>query len=416
MRICIHRGSKEIGGSCVELTSQGKRLLIDFGLPLDADQDSKQYLPDISGLDGTDPSLLGILISHPHQDHFGLLDQIAPALPLGMGAAARRILTAAGPFMPTPYIPPQGGWDFESEKAIQIGPFTITPYLVDHSAYDSYALLIEADRKRVFYSGDFRAHGRKGFLFEKMLRKPPENIDALLLEGTCIGRIKNEAAFPTEKEIEAEFEKAFLDTQGLALVQCSAQNIDRIVSVFRACKKTGRTLIIDLYAAAVLKATGNANIPQSEWEGVALFLPQSQRVKVKKNGWFDLLKEHSTHRIYMETIRQHPEKYTLLFRSLHCGDLEKDGDLKEASYLYSQWEGYWESDSFVDVQNFLKKNGIPKQSIHTSGHAGPADLKKLVAASAPRKVIPIHSFMPEHYPELFPNVEFHNDGECWNII
>ena len=37
MRACIHRGSKQIGGSCVEVISSGKRMLIDFGLPLDAD-------------------------------------------------------------------------------------------------------------------------------------------------------------------------------------------------------------------------------------------------------------------------------------------------------------------------------------------------------------------------------------------
>jgi len=55
-------------------------------------------LPEISGLDGNDPSLLGILIPHPHLDHFGLLTHISPMIPVGMGPAARRILTAAAPF------------------------------------------------------------------------------------------------------------------------------------------------------------------------------------------------------------------------------------------------------------------------------------------------------------------------------
>jgi len=36
-----------------------------------------------------------------------------------------------------------------------------------------------------------------------------------------------------------------------------------------------------------------------------------------------------------------------------------------------------------------------------------------VAALAPGKVVPIHSFMPERYPELFANVEAHPDGEWW---
>jgi ribonuclease J len=103
MRVCIHRGSKQIGGSCVEVESLGQRLLIDLGLPLDAENNSIQYLPDHVGLDGSDPSLLGILISHPHLDHFGLLAHISPKIPIGMGPAARRILTAAAPFLPAPY-------------------------------------------------------------------------------------------------------------------------------------------------------------------------------------------------------------------------------------------------------------------------------------------------------------------------
>ena len=65
MRVCIHRGSKQIGGSCVEVESVGERFLIDLGLPLDAEKNTIQYLPDIAGLDGNDSSLLGILISHP---------------------------------------------------------------------------------------------------------------------------------------------------------------------------------------------------------------------------------------------------------------------------------------------------------------------------------------------------------------
>jgi len=199
------------------------------------------------------------------------------------------------------------------------------------------------------------------------------------------------------------------------LVHTSAQNIDRIVSVFRACKKTGRTLVIDLYAAVILEATGNPRLPQSSWDDVALLLPQSQRVKVKTNGWFDLLKRHSINRIFMKDIRKEPEKYALLFRPLHCRDLEKSGCLAGASYIYSQWEGYWERESFKEMNSWLELHGITKQSIHTSGHASPADLQKLAAALKPRKTVPIHSFMPEQYNELFPNVEIHKDGEWWVV-
>lgn len=415
MKINIHRGAKEIGGSCVEVESQGQRLLLDLGLPLDAENNDPKYLPDIKGLDGKDPSLLGVLISHPHVDHFGLLAHISPDIQVGMGPGARRILKAAAPFIPGKWPAPEKGWDYESEVPIEIGPFTVTPYLVDHSAYDAYALLIEADGKRLFYSGDFRAHGRKDSLFKKMIANPPANIDVMLLEGSSLGRLEDDKQFPTEADLEAKLEKAFKETDGLAMVHCSSQNIDRVVSVMRASKRTGRKLVIDLYTAMILEATGNHKLPQSNWEDVVLLVPQSQRVKIKKNAWFDQLKQHSSNRIFREKLNEHPEQYTLLFRPLFQSDLTRGECLVGASYIYSQWEGYWERGEYDGVDEWLEQHGINKQSIHTSGHASPGDLKKLVQALMPGKVVPIHTFQPEQYEKLYPNVEVHGDGEWWQV-
>ncbi len=415
MNICIHRGAKEIGGSCVELESQAQRLILDLGLPLDAENNDIKYLPEISGLDGKDSSLLGILISHPHVDHFGLLSHISEDIPVGMGIAARRILKAAAPFMPGKWPAPEKGWDYQSEVPFMIGPFTITPYLVDHSAYDAYALMIEADGKRLFYSGDFRAHGRKGKLFEHMIAHPPQDIDVMLLEGSSLGRLDDNKKFPTETDLEARFETAFRDTSGLAMVHCSSQNIDRIVSIMRASKRTGRKLVIDLYTAAILEATGNRKLPQSDWSDVVLMIPHSQRVKIKKNAWFDQLKQHSANRIFSEDIHDHPELYTLLFRPLFQGDLARGECLEGASYIYSQWEGYWERGEYDDVKKWLKDSGIRKQSIHTSGHASSMDLKLFVKALKPGSVVPIHTFQPGNYEKMYPNVEAHADGEWWDL-
>lgn len=415
MRVCIHRGSHQIGGSCVEVEQDGQRMLLDLGLPLDADSNESRYLPGVTGLDGNDPSLLGVLISHPHLDHFGLLAHISTNIPIGMGAAARRMLAAAAPFLPGNWPIPSSGWDYQSGKTFDVGNFSITPFLVDHSAYDAYGLLIESGGKRLFYSGDFRGHGRKSALFERLVAKAPTQIDALLVEGSSLGRLNDDQHFPTENDIEEQLVQAFSAAEGLALVHTSAQNIDRIVSILRASKRTGRKLVIDLYTAAILEATGNKSIPKSDWPDIALFIPQPQRLQIKENAWFDLLKRHASNRIYIEQLKEAPKKSTLLFRPLHRFDLERGKCLEGASYIYSQWEGYWEQGSYDKVKDWLERHGIPKHSIHTSGHASPTDLKKFVSAIAPLKVFPIHSFKPELYPEMFDNVEAHNDGEWWEI-
>ncbi|MEQ4489575.1 MAG: MBL fold metallo-hydrolase [Dehalococcoides mccartyi] len=415
MRVCIHRGSKQIGGSCVEVKSADQRLLVDLGLPLDAEEDGAQYLPQIQGLNNRDPSLLAILISHPHLDHFGLLAYVSQGIPSGMGPAARRIMAAAAPFLPGDWITPTPGWDFVSEVPINIGPFRVTPFLIDHSAYDAYSILIEAEGRRLFYSGDFRAHGRKSPLYERFVTHPPSPVDALLVEGSSLGRLDEDKHFPSEAEIEDELVRIFIETEGMVLVHTSAQNIDRIVSIFRACKKSERRLVVDLYAAAILEATGNPRIPQSDWPEVVLYIPQAQRVQIKNNAWFDLLKRHSAHRIFIENLKDVSTKSVLLFRPVHCADLTRADCLAGVVYVYSQWEGYWERESFIRLRSWLQEHKISDRHIHTSGHASIADLKRFVSALSPGKVIPIHTFMPERYPALFANVELHNDGEWWEV-
>ena len=106
---------------------------------------------------------------------------IRPEVPVHIGRDAHNILKAASVWVPNGhafaapcFIAPR--------EPVEIGPLRVTPYLVDHSAFDAYALLVEACGKRVFYSGDFRVHGRKRKLFEAMVANPPGDIDILLME------------------------------------------------------------------------------------------------------------------------------------------------------------------------------------------------------------------------------------------
>jgi ribonuclease J len=119
-----------------------------------------------------------------------------------------------------------------------------------------------------------------------MLKKPPKNIDVMLMDGSSLRRLADGESFPTEESLERLFVDRFKTTPGIVLVACSAQNIDRIVTIYRAAKQTGRTLIVDAYAAGVLKATGYDSIPKPVhgWPNLAVFIPQWQRIQlVKKN-------------------------------------------------------------------------------------------------------------------------------------
>jgi len=107
-----------------------------------------------------------------------------------------------------------------------VGPFAITPFLNDHSAFDAYSLLIEADGRRVFYSGDIRGHGRKRALFEALLNNPPSEVDVMLMEGTHVRTdpVFDDEAFESETDLEMQFVDLLKSTPGSVAVLGSAQN------------------------------------------------------------------------------------------------------------------------------------------------------------------------------------------------
>jgi len=300
LRACIHRGAKEIGGTCIEIESQGKRIVLDIGLPLDAEADNAP-LPPVSGFKNHDSTLLGVFISHPHLDHYGLSQKIEQDVPVLIGEDAFRIINAANSFAFKETIF-KNVLTVKNKKSISIGPFKLTPYLVDHSAYDSYALLVEADDKRLFYSGDFRRHGRKGKLFERFIASTPQDIDVLLMEGSTLGRSENSKAYPTEADLEEKLINLFKETKKPVLLWCSGQNIDRLVTVYRACRYAKRQFIADMYTAHVLQSIGNSRIPQPGWKGFKVFLPKLQKRTIIKKKLFDLAESFAQWRIFPEQI------------------------------------------------------------------------------------------------------------------
>jgi ribonuclease J len=176
MRFKIHHGTKEIGGSCVEVWTDSARIVIDLGMPLvnpdmtpfdarDAEKRATEelirdgILPDIPSLyqDGSNTALL---ISHAHQDHYGLMDRINPSCSVWLGFSTQILIELTNSFTGKDWKV-QNAHHFKHGKGFKIGDINITPYEMDHAAFDSYAFLIESGGKSLFYSGDFRLHGRK---------------------------------------------------------------------------------------------------------------------------------------------------------------------------------------------------------------------------------------------------------------
>ena len=183
------------------------------------------------------------------------------------------------------------------DEPLRFGGLTVTAIPVDHAAPDSRALLCEADGQRLLYTGDLRAHGRTGFRFEKLLAdERVRGVDWLLCEGTTLGSSGGSHGLSTEADVEEQLlELARGEPDKLIAVAASGQNLDRLVSCFRAARRAGRQLVVDAYQAYVLMqlAPLSPSIPQVDWDGVRVKFAHHQVERLKEAGLMDLAREMS---------------------------------------------------------------------------------------------------------------------------
>lgn len=410
MKIFIHRGTNEIGGTCIQLSTTKATILLDIGQPLS---------PDSKDIDLSGTKVDAVIVSHPHQDHYGLIDTIDKNIPVWIGEVGKNLIDSVRVILEKE-LPTNNFRYLKDSQAFTVGDIKITPMLVDHSAVDAYSFLIEAEGKRIYYSGDFRAHGRKSVLFDRAVKRPPKEIDVLFMEGTMMQRGNDE--FPNEASVEEKIYEVIKNQANISFLISSSQNIDRIVSAYRACKRAGKTLVIDIYTAWVLEQMKqiSPHIPKMEWEEVAVYASHNMNEKLKSNpGYFgDFSKRMYSYRIKKEDLQAKPSQYLYLSKMSTFPIIELYKKDKPVNVIYSQWLGYLKNkDYFGSVEMSAYQNDPQVNFVyaHTSGHATVEDLKKFAMALNPKMLVPIHTEHKDKFKEIFNNVIELSDGQTLKV-
>ncbi len=416
MEVKIIQGTKQIGGCIAEISTSKGKILIDYGDNLD--NTDQILIPGLTIKDDLPSAYKAVFITHSHGDHIGCASLIKKDIPIYVNRESMEIHNNlcyfTRSYKKVLRVEKNNIKFFEFNKPIIDNNIPkVTPYIVDHSSYNSAMFLIEEDGKKILHTGDFRNHGKKGSLLTKVLKEIGP-VDLLICEGTTLG--SENRNFTKESDLIKDFKELLKYDQ--IYFMCSSTNIDRIVNLYNSFKHTHR-FIIDLCMNSITSKL--KNIPNSNtFSDVITFVspkqskikePYQRYIRHTNNVIFDLPFDEK----FAVSIKQSMEDYLIANKN----------KIKNACFIYSMWDGYidpsWQD---AKLRNFIEllKNELHMdfKKIHTSGHASKKAIENLKKIVKPKHVIVIHTIdsseAKEEAKEIFGKSLLDiTDGKTFNL-
>jgi len=429
--VSLLRGADTIGGSCIKINHGSDSIVLDYGMPLMASGGDaltpgltkspsleNGILLDVMGNEKEHINKpLAFIISHAHPDHYGLVDHLPIDMPIYISDSAHSLMEIGNVFysdemkinrLPSFII-------YQPGKSFEIGPFTVKAYLMDHSAFGACSIHIEVGGKTIFYTGDFRGHGRKAKVNEYVKSRVKEP-DVLLMEGTTLDE-GHPNTFATEKAVEDAFLEVMKQDSDPIFVAGSGSNIDRIVSLYNACKRSGRILVLDLYQMYMLDTLKKhaPGLPPHADDHIRIFFPRNQIESAKKAFGNDDFFRFSKRHINIDKLDFDNTRYVFRFSNYSIKRFIEAFHEKEfkAHLIYSMWQGYMEKQSsFAELELLTDSKW---QYIHTSGHAYLSHLKSFACEINAKTLIPVHTLKADSFSEHFKNVVILKNGETFGL-
>lgn len=387
MNIIIHRGTHQIGGSAIEISTASTRIILDFGNELSLDEKYTPINLDIDGVTKGLPDCDGIVISHYHMDHLGQLTSALPEIPLYMGELSKEIALIGAEYQDRClYLRLLGANTFRGGDAFSIGDIRIRPLVIDHSAVDSYMFALEAEGKHVLYTGDFRMHGLRHHILDQLVNTYIGEVDVLITEGTSLSRDADK--YISEAAVLDDI-SSYIQDGKYVFVMCSSTNIDRIMGIWQNMP-TDKVLICDAYQKRILDTVINNVYYES-----SLYRRHDSPLVLSKGPYPKYYMDHG----FVSLVRG-TENFISQIKEFPKDDVR---------IIYSMWTGYIEEN--LALKDLLET--YPTYICHASGHVSKNDLIKFIELVNPDAIIPVHTDNPERLEELVPhrNVYIVNDNE-----
>jgi ribonuclease J len=377
-------GSGEIGMNVNLYGTQGKWVMVDCGVTFaDAAYPGIDLiLPDLQFIEDRLDDLVGIVLTHGHEDHIGALPYLAEDLGVPLYATKFTAGLIRGK------LDEEGNADrvkirvVEPGKRFEVGPFGFTAVPLAHSIPEANALLIETAAGRVFHTGDWKLDATpvigQPASPEELTAIGDKGVDVMVCDST---NIFNAEASGSEASVRQGLTETVAKAKGRVVVTTFASNAARLVTLGEVARETGRKLCVAGRSLDRILRVGRqcgyfTDFPETVDPETAMRLPRGKVLIVATGGQGE--PRAALSRIAEKT---HPI-------SLDAGD----------TVIFSSKQIPGNEVAIGRIQNILAGRGVEmvterQAHVHVSGHPGRPELEQMYRWIRPKLLVPTHGEM-----------------------
>ncbi len=381
---CALGGSGEIGMNVNLYGCRGKWLMVDCGITFadPAYPGIDVILPDLQFIEDRIDDLVGIVLTHGHEDHIGALPYLAEDLGVPLYATQFTAGLIRGK------LDEEGIADrvklkiMEPSRRFDVGGFGVTFVPLSHSIPESSALLIETPEGTVFHTGDWKLDATPviGTPFDpkQLAAIGDKGVDVLVCDST---NVFNFEASGSEASVRQGIAETAAKARGRILVTTFASNAARLVTLGEVARETGRKLCVTGRSLDRILKVGRAcgyfkDFPETVDPETAMRLPRNKVLIVATGG-------QGEPRAALARVANND--HTI---KLDAGD----------TVIFSSKQIPGNEVAIGRIQNQLAAKGVEmvterQAHVHVSGHPGRPELKRMYDWIRPEVLIPVHGEM-----------------------
>jgi ribonuclease J len=378
----------EVGKNSTLYQCGNDLMLVDAGVkfPEEGLHGIDLVIPDFGYVVEQQDSLLGLLVTHGHEDHIGAiphlllqLDRAAPVpiygAPLALGFLQVK-LREYGVADQAELVPISEG------EMVQLGPFEAQAINVNHSVPQAFAFAIRTPVGLFVHTGDYKFDPTpvEGKTTDADILRQLGDEGVVALLSDCV-RVEQPGWTPSERVVVEALDGIISTSPGRVIVTTFASNISRLHEVMRAGYRRGRR-------TAIAGRSMDQNLRVARDLGM-LDVPEDAMIDIRS------AQNLSPKQLILLTTGSQGEPTSVLSR-MGAGEYQPIRILPEDTVVFSATPVPGNEETVARSIDNLYRRGARviyrsiNNNIHVSGHASREELKHMIELVRPRYCIPLH--------------------------